>query len=110
MNPLTRSPTSSLQLPLTQRLVNANQASQTRQASPSQPGNSFSSLMTDGVLKVNSMQQDATGQINELLTGGDVNQAEVYTAVQKADMAFRMLVQVRNKLMSAYEEINNIRI
>lgn len=56
------------------------------------------------------MQQDATVQINDLLTGGDVNQAEVFTAVQKADMAFRMLVQVRNKLMAAYEEINNIRI
>ncbi len=105
MNPL-----SSLQLPLTQRLMHANQASQARQTAPQQASGSFGSLMTDSVLQVNSMQQDATGQINELLTGGDVNQAEVYTAVQKADMAFRMLVQVRNKLMSAYEEINNIRI
>jgi flagellar hook-basal body complex protein FliE len=100
---------SSLQLPLTQRLLDAGKAAQSGSVAAGQ-GGSFQNLMTDGVLQVNAMQQDATGQINELLTGGDVNQAEVYTAVQKADMAFRMLVQVRNKLMAAYEELNNIRI
>ena len=56
------------------------------------------------------MQQDAHANVHELLTGGDVSQAEVMTAVQKADMAFQLLVQVRNKLMSAYEELNAIRV
>lgn len=58
-------------------------------------------------------QRDAAGadaQVHELLTGGDVSQVEVLTSVQKADMAFRLLVQVRNKLMAAYDEINAIRI
>ncbi len=32
------------------------------------------------------------------------------TSLQKADMAFRLLVQIRNKLMDAYQEINGIRI
>lgn len=109
MNSLARTSVSALQLPLSQRLLDAGKAAQAGQVAGGQPS-SFKNLMTDGVLQVNAMQQDATGQINELLTGGDVNQAEVYTAVQKADMAFRMLVQVRNKLMSAYEELNNIRI
>lgn len=108
MNSLARPSATPMQLPLSQRLLHAGQAAQRSGAAA--PAGSFSNLMTDGVLQVNAMQQDATGQINELLTGGDVNQAEVYTAVQKADMAFRMLVQVRNKLMAAYEEINNIRI
>ena len=109
MNSLARPSASPMQLPLSQRLLHAGQTT-TQQSGAAAPAGSFSNLMTDGVLQVNAMQQDATGQINELLTGGDVNQAEVYTAVQKADMAFRMLVQVRNKLMAAYEEINNIRI
>jgi flagellar hook-basal body complex protein FliE len=39
-----------------------------------------------------------------------VNPAEVLTAVQKADLAFRMMMQIRNKLVSAYEDIQNIRI
>jgi flagellar hook-basal body complex protein FliE len=71
---------------------------------------SFPDLLKSGVMQVNSVQQDARSQVHELLTGGDVNQVEVFTAVQKADMAFRMLVQVRNKLMAAYEELNAIRI
>ncbi len=109
MHSLSKSFPSPLQLPLTDRLTRAAQSAQAEGGAAAGAG-SFSGLLRDGVLQVNSMQQDASTQINELLTGGDVNQAEVFTAVQKADMAFRMLVQVRNKLMSAYEEINNIRI
>jgi flagellar hook-basal body complex protein FliE len=56
------------------------------------------------------MQHDSQEMIEKLLSGDDVNQAEVFTSVQKADMSFRMLVQIRNKLMQAYEEINSIRV
>ncbi len=44
------------------------------------------------------------------MTGGDVNPAEVLTAVQKADMSFRMMMQIRNKLVQAYQEMKDIRI
>jgi flagellar hook-basal body complex protein FliE len=36
--------------------------------------------------------------------------AEVFTAVQKADVSFRMLLQIRNKMLQAYDEIKDIRI
>jgi len=70
----------------------------------------FSKLLVGGVSRVNDMQMSADGQMEQLLTGGDVNQAEVFTSMQKADMSFRLLVQIRNKLMDAYEEINAIRV
>ncbi len=73
-------------------------------------GNPFSDMMVGGIAKVNDMQMSAEGQMEQLLTGGDVNQAEVFTSMQKADMSFRLLVQIRNKLMDAYEEINSIRV
>jgi flagellar hook-basal body complex protein FliE len=44
------------------------------------------------------------------MTGEDVNPAEVLTAVQKADMAFRMMMQIRNKLVQAYDEVKSIRV
>ena len=97
-------------MPLTNRLMRDVEHTQWQQATGPAELGSFGSLLQDGVLQVNSMQHHADTQIQELLTGGDVNQAEVFTAVQKADMAFRMLVQVRNNLMAAYEEINNIHI
>jgi flagellar hook-basal body complex protein FliE len=70
----------------------------------------FASLLTDGIGRVNSLQLDSQDLVEQLLSGGDVNQAEVFTSVQKADMSFRLLVQIRNKLMQAYEELNSIRV
>lgn len=70
----------------------------------------FGTLIGQSVSEVNSLQNQATESVHELLTGGDVQPAEVFSSVQKADMAFRMLLQVRNKLMQAYEEVNAIRI
>lgn len=59
---------------------------------------------------VNKMQTNADAMVHSLITGGDVNEAEVLTAVQKADLAFRMMLQIRNKLMDAYREIQQIQI
>lgn len=71
---------------------------------------SFGKLLTDQVKNVNTMQVDANDMVHSLLTGGDVNEAEVLTAVQKADLAFRMLLQVRNKLIEAYREVQQIQV
>jgi flagellar hook-basal body complex protein FliE len=70
----------------------------------------FAGMLVNGVNAVNSAQLDANAQVHALMTGEDVTQAEVLSSVQKADMAFRLLIQVRNKLMSAYEELNSIRV
>src|SRR6056297_912520 len=68
----------------------------------------FADLLTQQVKNVNTMQGDANDMVHTMLTGGDVNEAEVLTAVQKADLAFRMLLQVRNKLIEAYREVQQI--
>jgi len=60
--------------------------------------------------EVNQMQHDADQKVHSLLTGGDVSSAEVLTAVQKADMAFRTLLQVRNKLIEAYRDVLQIQV
>ena len=64
----------------------------------------------DSIQEVNSMQQAADQAVEKLATGGDVNPAEVLTAVQKADIAFRMMMQIRNKMVEAYEEVQAIRV
>ena len=70
----------------------------------------FKNMLVDSIQQVNTMQQDANQAVESLFTGGETNPAEVLTAVQKADMAFRMMMQVRNKLVAAYQEIKDIRI
>ena len=73
-------------------------------------GSEFKKLLLEGLDQVNQMQVDADQAVQQLFTGGEADPAEVLTAVQKADMAFRMMIQIRNKLVDAYQEIQNIRI
>src|SRR5215475_3849252 len=73
-------------------------------------GTSFKDVLVDSIQQVNSMQLQADQAVETMFSGGDVNPAEVLTAVQKADLAFRMVMQIRNKLVAAYEDIQNIRI
>jgi flagellar hook-basal body complex protein FliE len=73
-------------------------------------GSSFKDFLLDSIQQVNSMQQQADQSVEGLFTGRDVNPAEVLTAVQKADLAFRMMMQVRNKLVQVYQEVKDIRI
>ncbi|HVT29161.1 MAG TPA: flagellar hook-basal body complex protein FliE [Lacipirellulaceae bacterium] len=73
-------------------------------------GPSFKDVLVDSIKQVNSMQMQADQAVDTLFSGGDVNPAEVLTAVQKADLAFRLTMQMRNKLMDVYQEIKDIRI
>jgi flagellar hook-basal body complex protein FliE len=77
---------------------------------PTANGQSFKDFLVQSIQDVNSMQAQADKAVEKLATGGDVNPAEVLTAVQKADLAFQMMVQVRNKLVDAFTEIKNLQI
>ncbi len=73
-------------------------------------GPSFKNMMLEALDHVNTMQKDADSAVEQLATGGDVNPAEVLTSIQKADLSFKMMLQVRNKMMQAYQEIRDIQI
>ena len=79
-------------------------------AAPTKDGVSFQDFMLKSLDQVNSMQQDAELAVEKMFSGGDVNPAEVLTAVQKADMSFKLMMQVRNKLVDAFHKIEDIRI
>jgi flagellar hook-basal body complex protein FliE len=73
-------------------------------------GSSFKDVLLDSIREVNSMQQDADRAVEKLASGGDANPAEVLTAVQKADVAFRLMMQIRNKMVEAYQQVQDIRV
>jgi len=70
----------------------------------------FRDLVLGGVGEVNMLQQNADLAVEKLMCGGEIGMAEVLTAVQKADIAFKMMMQIRNKLVAAYQEIQNMRV
>jgi len=68
----------------------------------------FDTVLKDAIGKVTEMQGEAEKGIRELTGGGDVTQAVI--AMEKADMSFQVMVEVRNKLLTAYEEIMRMQI
>jgi len=71
---------------------------------------SFKNLLLESLQQVNAMQVNADKAVEQLFAGGDANPAEVLTAVQKADMSFKLMMQIRNKLVQALQEVKEIRI
>jgi flagellar hook-basal body complex protein FliE len=77
---------------------------------PEAAGASFKDYLLKSIDDVNSMQSEANQAVETMMTGGDADPAAVLTAVQKADLAFRMMMQMRNKVMQVYQEVKDIRI
>lgn len=73
-------------------------------------GPDFAEVLKNSIQEVNALQKEANAAIEQLQTGKTESVTEVLTAVEKADLAFRALMQVRNKLVDAYEEVNRLRV
>jgi len=73
-------------------------------------GKSFREMLQDSIGEVNRLQQEAATATEKLVTGQTENVSEVFSAVQKASVAFSLLMQIRNQLMDAYSEIRNLRM
>ncbi len=73
-------------------------------------GPGFKELLEEQIDKVNQLQKDAKEAIDDLAAGRRNDLESVMIATAKADTAFRMLLQVRNKVMGAYEELKQMRI
>jgi flagellar hook-basal body complex protein FliE len=71
---------------------------------------SFADYLKDSIQEVNQLQNEAEAAVHRLATGQDENVTEVMNAVQKADLAFQLFNQIRNKLIAAYQELKNMRL
>lgn len=77
--------------------------------SESARGPDFSTLLRSALDRVNDFQQRAAELAAAFETGrGKVDLAEVMIAMQKASLSFEAATQVRNRLVSAYQEIMNM--
>ena len=73
-------------------------------------GEDFKSILLDSLNEVNRLQHEADQGVQRLLTGETDNVSEVFNAINKADIAFDLLMQIRNKLTEAYQEIQQMRL
>lgn len=70
----------------------------------------FGSLLSDAVNSVNSLQQSSSAQASAFARGESDDLVQVMIASQKASVGFQALTQVRNRVVSAYQDIMNMPI
>ncbi|HOA72562.1 MAG TPA: flagellar hook-basal body complex protein FliE [Phycisphaerae bacterium] len=73
-------------------------------------GLSFKDMLLNSLNEVNRLQQEAAAGVDQLMTGQTDDVAGVFSAVRKADIAFSMLMEMRNKMIEAYQELQQMRV
>ncbi len=77
---------------------------------PAQGAKSFAQTLKDAVNNVNQLQVKSDVEMQRLATGQTKNIPEVMIASEKADIAFKLLMQVRNKIIDAYQEVMKMQV
>jgi len=71
-------------------------------------GPDFSGVLKNTLQQVNQLETGAHQQVANMLMGGGGDVSSVMIAVEKADVAFQLMMQVRNKIVSAYQSIEQM--
>ncbi len=70
----------------------------------------FMDTLQHAISKANNIQLEANQATEALMTGQTQNIHQTMVALQEADVSFQLMMQIRNKLVSAYEEIQRMQI
>jgi flagellar hook-basal body complex protein FliE len=73
-------------------------------------GAAFGEILKDAISTVNELQKQSDQDIQKLMTGESQDLHSTVIAMQKADLSFQMMMQVRNKIVQAYQEIMRIQM
>lgn len=85
--------------------------SQTQIKGPSDTApTSFADTLNQAIQSVNQLQKTADKGAQDLATGRTENVADVMISAEKADIALKLMVQVRNKIIDAYQEIMKMQV
>lgn len=71
-------------------------------------GPGFGDVLKDAISTANELQKQSDHEIQKLMSGESQDLHTTMIAVEKADLSFQMLMQVRNKLVQAYQEITRM--
>lgn len=78
-------------------------------AKPKPAAEGFEDVFKYAIANVDSLQNSADHQIAQVLHGkGNVDMGQVAVAVEKSDVAFQLMMQVRNKIVTAYQDIEKM--
>ena len=73
-------------------------------------GATFADTLKNAITETNRLQQVADKKMEDLATGRAESIPDVMVAAEKADIALKLMVQVRNKVIDAYQEIMKMQV
>lgn len=73
-------------------------------------GGQFDQTLKGALDKVNDQQQMSNQALQDVLTGQSGDMLPVVSAMAKADMSFKLLIGVRNKVIEAYKQTMNMQV
>ncbi len=71
---------------------------------------SFREVLTETISEVQRLQTEADTTIKQIVSGELEDVSEAMIAIERADVSFQTMMTVRNKVMTAYEEIMRMQI
>jgi flagellar hook-basal body complex protein FliE len=77
-------------------------------APASAAGGDFAGTLSSAIQQVNNLQATAEQKVTGLLTGNGQDVHAATMSVERASLAFDLMLQVRNKIVSAYQEISRL--
>lgn len=77
---------------------------------PAAVGDGFAAMLRRQIEEVSRMQAEAEEGVQSLLTGQTDNITAVLATTRKAEVAFSLLMEIRNKLVDAYSELKQLRV
>jgi flagellar hook-basal body complex protein FliE len=70
----------------------------------------FHQVLTDAIHSVEAAQTNASTEVDRLLTGKGGELHSAILATQRAELQFQLFLQVRNKVMNAYQQIMQVQV
>lgn len=93
------------------RATSAQAAGRPPEAQGAAGGVDFAQVLQNSIAQVNQTQQQAEAMAAKFAAGeGNVDLHEVMISLQKANVSFQEMVQVRNRLVSAYHDVMNMQV
>ena len=73
-------------------------------------GEAFSSMLGKFIQDVNAKEVNASNAVNSLQSGGSASLHQAVIAMEEANVSFQLMVEVRNKLLDAYQELMRMQV
>ena len=77
---------------------------------PQSPGVDFADTLEDAVNKVDDLQKAAGDQIASFAAGENDNIHEVVISMNQAELSFKLMTEVRNKMLETYHELMRMQV